>query len=615
MAVLSLLNPFGWFSGYQAKLTGGNQPGPHAVDGYSTSAGQSVTPENALRLSTYWACVKIIAQTIGTLPLNLFEQLDNNDKRLAVDNPLFDLLRYQPAADYDAVEFWEGVGACLAVWGNSYSLKIKGVGGKVIALEPLRPFWMSVFKDEDGSPVYRYADPYKKRIDYTSDDVFHIRGFGFGDLVGLSPIACSAQILGGALAADETANSLFRNGMKMGGWFRWKRETVLTPKQMQDAREALIYPMQGSSNAGKVGILPGDFDWLGGTMNPVDAELMNNRRMNVEEICRGFGVPPIVVGHITPGQTMWGTGVEHINLAFLTTGLRPYLRRIESAIGRQLIGRQNRKTIIARFDVEELLRTDNKGTAETNAQLVNTGIKTRNEVRKDAYNLGPIDGADVLTVQSALLPIDKLGLVARLPNDKPVVAGEDVISAQRQQDAIAQRKSLLLKFAPDQPRDDHGRWSGSGGGGGSEKEKFSTTVKEVAVAGVLIAGGAIAAAIGGAEVATILFVTEHVAGDLLTHVLITSGKHILEHLGINLNFNFGALFEQKSIAFGNEDLIFLKNGLIETVDFIVEQLHTRINSADGTQKAKATAISAVDAQEIRFKDLINNLKVGDFANA
>lgn len=430
MSILSLLNPFGWFGGYVAKLSGGNQPGAYSgAYGYGSSAGKSVTPEAAMRLSAYWACVKVIAQTIGSLPLNLYRTAPDDTRTLASDLPLHDMLRHQPCADHDAVEFWEGVGACLAVWGNSYSLKQR-IGSRLVALEPLRPYWMQVFRGSDGAPVYLYSDPFDKQTEYTADDLLHIRGFGFSDFVGLSPIAFHSQFLGSAIAADEVAGSLFRNGMRMTGWFRYKGPTgILNPQQQKDTRSALIDPYSGSEHAGKVGLLPGDFDWIGTNMNPADAQLMDNRRMNVEEIARAFGVPPILIGHIAAGQTMWGTGVEHIVLAFMTTGLRPYLRRIEAAISRQLIGRADRQTLNAAFDVEELLRGDNKGMADTNSQLVNNGLKTRNEVRRSSYNLPPQKGGDSLTVQSALIPIDMLGEIARLPKDKPVEPGADVATA------------------------------------------------------------------------------------------------------------------------------------------------------------------------------------------
>lgn len=426
MAIWSLLNPFGWFSSGPAKLSGGNQPGaPYGLDGYANAAGKVVSPETAMRLSAYWACVKLYGQTMGSLPLELYRSTDGGGQVLASDDPLYDILRHQPCADHDAVEFWEGIGACLANWGNAYALKVMN-GARLIALEPLRPFWMQVYRGDDGAPIYRYSDPTTKQVDYTPDQIFHVRGFGFCDIVGLTPLAFFAQFLGASIAADEVGGSLFRHGMRIAGWFRYKGGNGILTKAQQDETRHAFKDYVGTENAGKAGILPGDFDWLPTTMNPADAQLLENRRFNVEEICRAFGIPPILVGHIAQGQTMWGSGVEHIVLAWMTTGFRPHLRRVEAAIGRQIIGRAGRQTLNAVFDVEQLLRGDNKGMADTASQLANNGIKTRDEIRRDFYNLPPIPGGNKATVQGALIPIDKLGEIARLPKDKPVEPGADV---------------------------------------------------------------------------------------------------------------------------------------------------------------------------------------------
>ena len=425
MTVLSLLNPAGWLGWYRAKLSGGQYPGQAAPVQNGSAAGKAVTAETAMALTAYWSCVRLIAQTIGTLPLELFNVGDDGSRTLAVDNDLYDLLHDQPNAEQTAVEFWEGIGACLAVWGNAYALKQR-MGARVVALDLLRPFWMSPLRRKDGSLVYRYSDPVAGAVDYEAEDIMHIRGFGFGDVVGLSPLAFNRNTIGLAIAIDEASGGIFRNGLRIAGWFRYKGGNgVLTAPQREDAKKALIEPYSGSENAGRAGILPGDFEWVATAMNPDDAQLIESRRMSVEDVCRIFGVPPIMIGHSGQGQTMWGTGVDTIVLGFLTTTLRPYLHRIEAAIGRDLIGRAGRRRMRCAFDVEELIRGDNKGRAEVDQSLANTGIMTRNEIRA-ARGLPPKPGGDTLTVQSALIPIADLGLIAKLPRDKPVDPGADV---------------------------------------------------------------------------------------------------------------------------------------------------------------------------------------------
>lgn len=411
MSVLTLLNPFGWFGAYRAKLSGGSAPGQDR-GAYSdpSSSGVPVTPDKALQLEAYWACVKIIAQTIGTLPLTLNTLKPDGSRAPAPDNPLYDLLGFMPNADNTATEFWEACGGCLAVWGDFFAVKHMAAG-RIVSLEVLRPFWMDPYREKDGTPIYRYTDPVLGRTEYRAEDLLHVKGFGFGDMVGLSPIQFNRQTLGRAIAANEAAAGLFRNGLKTPGYFEYKGTAnggVLNEEQLGRAKKAIIEPMQGSVNAGTPGMLPASFGWVSLGINPVDAELMTNRRMSVEEICRSFGVPPVLVGHAMEGQTMWGSGVEHIVRAFMTTGLRPYLHRIETCIGRDIIGRADWKKLRAVFEVDELLRGDSKAQSDIDMQDANSGIRTRNEIRA-RRNLPPLPGGDALTANGALMPLTLLG--------------------------------------------------------------------------------------------------------------------------------------------------------------------------------------------------------------
>ena len=424
---LSLLNPAGWF-GYRSKLSGGNAPG-QATSAYveGAEAGVSVTPLTALQLETYWACVRLLAQTIGTLPLFLYNVAKDESRTKATDHPLFNVLAYAPNPYYTAPEFWEGVGAYLATWGNAYALKLTATRG-VIGLQLLRSEWMNVFQDRTGEVVYRYADPFTSQRDYSGADLVHFRGFGFGDFVGLSPLAFGANTIGRAQAANSAADGMFRNGMKASGFFKYKGASnggVLNQEQTARVKSELITPFQGSASAGKTGILPADFDWVSMSVNPIDAELMASRRMSVEEICRMFGVPPVLIGHNIEGQTMFGSGMEHITLVFLTTALRPLIHRIERSLQRDILGPNTYGNLTPEFFLDELLRGDAKGQAEVFLSLVNAGIMTRNEVRKK-LSLPAIKGADDLTVNSAMLPVDLLREVAKLPKDKPVVPGGDI---------------------------------------------------------------------------------------------------------------------------------------------------------------------------------------------
>ena len=359
------------------------------------------------------------------------------------------MLAYAPNPYYTAPEFWEGVGAYLAMWGNAYALKLTATRG-TIGLQLLRSEWMNVFQDRNGEVVYRYADPFGGQRDYRGIDLVHFRGFGLGDFVGLSPLAFGANTIGRAQAANSAADGMFRNGMKASGFWKYKSPTggVLTAEQIARVKAELIAPFQGASNAGKSGILPGDFDWTSISVNPVDAELMANRRMSVEEICRMFGVPPVLIGHNIEGQTMFGSGMEQITLVFLTKALRPLLHRIERSLQRDVLGLTSYGKLTPEFFLDELLRGDAKGQAAVFLQLVNAGIMTRNEVRKK-LSLPAIKGADDLTVNSAFTPVDMLRALASAKASSPADDASDADDEPETDISGVSDDDLTKLFAPE----------------------------------------------------------------------------------------------------------------------------------------------------------------------
>lgn len=374
--------------------------------GAETRYGRAVGADAAMQLSATWACVRLLSETIGALPVGIYTQADN-EKAVARDHPLYGLLHDSPSADQTAAEFWEGQVACLALWGNGYSLKKSNSVG-LTSLIMLRPDGMTVYRDSNGFRRYRYSvAPYAG--DYAERDIFHVRGFGVGGDVGLSPISYARTTLFTARSAEETAGKTFENGLQLSGFVKMKDGTKVTKDQRNELVD-LFDRFSGSNRAGKVMPLdPGmDFQQLG--MNPEDAQLLQTRAFHVEEICRWFRVPPFMIGH-TEKTTSWGTGLEQQTIGFLTYSLRPYLTRIEQAVKKQLIKPEDRGKLFAEFNLEGLLRADSAARASLYSTFAQNGVMTRNEMRAKE-NLPPAEGGDVLTVQSNLVPIDKLGATA-----------------------------------------------------------------------------------------------------------------------------------------------------------------------------------------------------------
>jgi HK97 family phage portal protein len=372
-----------------------------------SASGKSVTPDSAMQLAAAWACVRLKSRTVGTLPIAVYEKLTDGTRREASGHWLYGLVHDSPNADQTAAEFWQGMVACIDLWGNAYAKKEVGAGGRVTSLTPLRSDRMQVFVDQTGARRYRYSNPWGAQDDWTEEEVFHIRGFTVGGPVGLSAISYGRQTLGAAAAADEAAAKVFANGMMSSGFVQPTLGAKSTPEQRAEMM-TLFQKFAGSSQAGRVMPLPDGWAFNPVTMNPEDAQLLETRSFNVEEICRWFDVLPVLIGHAAAGQTMWGSGIEQLMIGWLTLNLRPLLASIEQAIEKQLLPAGMRTNIYPEFNLDGLLRADSAGRAALYSVQAQNGLKTRNEMRR-RENDPPLPGGDLLTVQSNLIPLEKLG--------------------------------------------------------------------------------------------------------------------------------------------------------------------------------------------------------------
>jgi HK97 family phage portal protein len=373
--------------------------------GGESSSGKCVTVDKALQLSAVWSCVRLLAETVATLPLGFYERTDDG-RRSASSHPLYSLLHAQPNADMTAVEFWEVVMASLLLQGNAY-VEIERIGARIVALVPLLPERMKIKVGEDGALQYRYLDPLTDATRPIADaSMMHIRAFGTNGIVGLSPVSYARETLGATMAAEEASGKIFANGMRPSGVL--SMEQILNKNQREEVRTSLTEQFAGSMNAGKMMVLEAGMKFQQVTMNPEDAQMLQTRAFNIEEICRWFRVWPGLIGHNAAGQTMWGSGVEQMMIGFLTFSLRPWLTRIEQAVRRSLLAPGERGRYFAEFAIEGLLRADSAARASFYSTMAQNGVMSRNEIRRKE-NLSPQPGGDQLTVQSNLLPLDQLG--------------------------------------------------------------------------------------------------------------------------------------------------------------------------------------------------------------
>ncbi len=372
--------------------------------GVSSSAGVNVNDKNVLQLSAVWACARLISETIGTLPLGMHERASGG-KRPAPQHPLNFIIGTQPNPDSVSSVFWEAVVAAMLLRGNAHCEKLL-VGERVVGLQFLYPGRLTVSRKGDGSKEYRYTDDDGRQRVIPATKVWRIPGWSLNGKDGVSVVHYGAQVFGSALATDEAAAGVFKRGLMPTTWFKYPK--ILKDNQREEAREMIEGRLSGAVNAGRPAILEADMEVGTIGINPIDAQLLQSRGFSIEEICRWFRVPPWMVGH-TEKSTSWGTGIEQQMIGFLVFTLSPWLKRIEQSIVKDLLMPAERARYYPKFAVEGLLRADSAARASFYSVMVNNGILTRDEVR-ELEDRAPMGGnAAVLTVQTALTPLDSLG--------------------------------------------------------------------------------------------------------------------------------------------------------------------------------------------------------------
>ena len=363
----------------------------------------------ALQLSVVWSCVRLIAETIATLPLITYERkvVDGREIRVvAREHPLYYLLHDSPNADMTAVEFWEAVVSQICLWGNAYCLKSYGAAGHIVALVPLNPALMTVRRTADGAVRYLHADP-RGQVEYAEADIWHIKGFGTDGLMGISPITAGWRSMCGATATETASASTFTNNMRTQGVVSVKE--FLTLEQRAQMKTKVMGAVFGDARTGQLQLLEGGAEFTQLSMHPADAQMLETRSFSVEDLCRWFGMPPSMIGHGT-AVSNWGTGREQINLNLIQYVLRAYMVRIEQGIKKSLMKPAERARFFSEYSVEGLLRGDSVTRFQVYATATSNGLKTRNECRA-LENDPPLAGGDELTVQSNLIPLSLLGKI------------------------------------------------------------------------------------------------------------------------------------------------------------------------------------------------------------
>ncbi|MCP1436571.1 HK97 family phage portal protein [Erwinia persicina] len=364
-----------------------------------SSSGKVVSTDKAMHLSAVWACVRLLSESVSTLPLKIYERQPDGSRKPATSHPAYQVLCRRPNMEMTPSRFMLMVVASICLRGNAFVEK-KMIGNRMVSLVPLLPQNMVVKRLDNGNLEYTYTEVQTQRV-IPVKNLMHIRGFGLDGVCGMMPMMAGRDVIGSAMAVEESAAKIFENGLQSSGFL--SAEQALD----KDQRERLRGYMQaftGSKNAGKIMVLEGGLKYQNVTMNPEAAQMLESRAFSIEEICRWFRVPPFMVGHADK-QSSWASSVEGMNLQFLTNTLRPLLVNIEQEISRCLL--DGDEDLFAEFSVEGLLRADSAGRAAYYTTALQNGWMSRNDVRR-LENMPPIEGGELYTVQLNLTPLEDL---------------------------------------------------------------------------------------------------------------------------------------------------------------------------------------------------------------
>lgn len=377
-----------------------------------TTSGKPVNERSAMQMTAVYSCVRILAEAVAGLPLHLYRYSDNGGKEKAINHSLYTLLHDEPNPEMTSFVFRETLMTHLLLWGNAYAQIIRNGKGEVVALYPLMPNRMVVDRDESGRIYYTYCRDRDEAIRSSETavimrptDVLHIPGLGFDGLVGYSPIAMAKNAIGMAIACEEYGSKFFANGAAPSGVLEHPG-TIKNPSRI---RESWTQTFGGSANANKVAVLEEGMKYTPISISPEQAQFLETRKFQINEIARIFRVPPHMVGDLEKSSF---SNIEQQSLEFVKYTLDPWVIRWEQALSRALFTKEEKKEYFCKFNVEGLLRGDYQSRMNGYATARQNGWMSANDIR-ELENLDRIpaeEGGDMYLVNGNMLPLDRAGI-------------------------------------------------------------------------------------------------------------------------------------------------------------------------------------------------------------
>jgi len=366
--------------------------------GQVSDSGVVVTTDNAECSAAVFACVRLIAETIGTLPFILYER-DGENRRKAENLPLYNILRRQPNRFQTAMEFKQMVTGHAVLRGNGYAEKLASSQSSVLELIPLNPDRVRPFWVRPGLRAYEYLDPVGGVRVILSSEMLHIMGPPSNDgLRGLNPLEVHRNLIGLDIAQEQHVSSMIKNGVSPPGVLA--TDKTLSPEGYKNLRESVDNYHSGSRNGGRFMILEQGMSWEQIGMTLADAEFLSQRKYSTTQIARIFRVPPHLIGDL---ERATFSNVTEQSLEFVKYSMQPWTTRWEEAVSRDLIISRNQKRLVAEFLYEALLRGSTKQRYEAYSKGIQWGFLSVNDVRK-RENLDPIENGNVYLTPSNMVP-------------------------------------------------------------------------------------------------------------------------------------------------------------------------------------------------------------------
>ncbi len=382
-----------------------------------TASGKYVTERSAMQMTAVYCCVRILSEAVASLPLQFYRYTDDGGKEKAVEHPLYFLLHDEPNPEMTSFIFRETLMTHLLLWGNAFAQIIRNGKGEVVALYPLMPDRMKVDRDDNGKLYYEYTvyesddvngrkgtNKVGRTVKLQPSDVLHIPGLGFDGLVGYSPIAMAKNAIGLAIATEEYGSKFFANGAAPSGVLEHPG-TIKDPSKVRESWQATF---GGSGNANKIAVLEEGMKYTPISISPEQAQFLETRKFQIDEIARIFRVPPHMIGDLEKSSF---NNIEQQSLEFVKYTLDPWVSRWEQAMVRALLTTEEKKKYFFKFNVDGLLRGDYQSRMNGYATARQNGWMSANDIR-ELENLDRIPeeaGGDLYLVNGNMVPLVSAG--------------------------------------------------------------------------------------------------------------------------------------------------------------------------------------------------------------